>query len=352
MYKSVFRPLFFNFDSEQIHNLIIRSAKLFNLGIASAAMRKFTELEDPRLRTTVCGIEFDNPIGLAAGFDKNLEAFNFLDALGFGFIEIGTVVPKAQPGNVKPRIFRLPADKAIINRMGFPSHGSDIIRERLTKINLSRARTVLALNIGKNKETPIEKSVDDYRQVFSSLGFGARFIVVNVSSPNTPDLRKLQEKSRLSELLKALQEINTEKKPLLVKIAPDLSEGQIEDVLQAAVDAGISGIIATNTTFSRDGISRPVDQEGGLSGKPLFERAKKIVNFISRRTEKKLPIIAVGGIFNSADAIQMLQAGASLLEVYTGFIYEGPFIAYNLKRGLLRYMEENKISTIEKIVSG
>lgn len=351
MYKQILRPLLFSLDSEFVHECFLKIAKLSNTIKLDSVLENFCRLEDPRLQSEVFGINFTNPIGLAAGFDKNCEAVSFFSALGFGFMEIGTVVPKPQSGNARPRIFRLPKDQALINRMGFPSAGSETVLSHFRQAKSEIKNTVLALNIGKNKDTEIDRALEDYRQVFISFYEQAEFFVVNVSSPNTPDLRKLQQKDKLLELLSALQKMNTKEKPILLKIAPDLTNGEIDDVLDCCALTSIAGIVCCNTTFSRDKLISTSKEQGGLSGKPVFERALAVVNYISNRTEKKLPIIAVGGISTSQDIIKMMRAGASLIEIYTSLVYEGPLLAYRLKRELIEFVQAEGLQSIKDIIA-
>ena len=351
MYKSFIRPLLFSFDSETLHNLLIRSGRLFDFPPFYRLSSKLFSFHDERLETEVFGLKFKNPFGLAAGFDKNAEATALFSSLGFGFMEIGTIVPKPQPGNPRPRIFRLPIDQALINRMGFPSKGLENARRNLEKLSSQNSPVLIAVNIGKNKETSLDSAYQDYQESFKKLSAYTGFFVINVSSPNTPELRKLQEKTKLKELLESIQSVNYEKKPLLVKIAPDLSESEIEDILQVCFDCSVAGIVACNTTYSRQGLNSSILQEGGLSGKPLFKRTVEVVSLISKATQRKMPIIAVGGISSSEDVIEVLKAGANLIEIYTSIIYEGPRVICKLKKDLVQYLEKNKISSINDIIA-
>lgn len=293
------------------------------------------------LQKEVFGLPFANPVGLGAGFDKNALYLRELEALGFGFIEIGTVTPKAQPGNDKPRLFRLPADKALINRMGFNNDGLDGIRERLVQWNNRKSQQqqlIIGGNIGKNKVTPNEDAWKDYSICFDGLFNEVDYFVVNVSSPNTPGLRELQEKDSLKKILSQLQDQNQGKnksKPLLLKIAPDLTQEQLDDIVSLSFEVQLSGLVATNTTISRSHLLTPNAKlqnigAGGLSGRPVRERATEVVQYLSQQTQNKMPIIASGGIFTGADAREKLDAGASLVQVWTGFIYEGPCIVKNI----------------------
>jgi len=293
----------------------------------------------PSLERTLWGITFPNPVGLAAGFDKDARFTDSLACLGFGFIEIGTVTPRPQPGNPQPRLFRLPADKALINRMGFNNGGAAAAAERLKK---RKAHVIIGGNIGKNKDTPNEQATDDYEKAFLALYDVVDYFVVNVSSPNTPGLRALQDKEPLTQLLSHLQQLNREKgkrKPLLLKIAPDLTNEQLDDIIEIVRNTALDGIVSSNTTISREGLATPPDEVaaigmGGLSGAPLKNRATEVVKYLHSRSNGTIPIIASGGIFTAADAQEKLDAGASLVQVYTGFIYEGPAIAKNICSGI------------------
>lgn len=299
--------------------------------------------QDPTLQKTVFGLDFQNPVGLGAGFDKNARYLSELEALGFGFVEIGTVTPKAQAGNDKPRLFRLPADKALINRMGFNNDGVNVIKQRLAiwnqaKVNNQPSKLIVGGNIGKNKVTPNEDAWKDYSICFDELFEEVDYFVVNVSSPNTPGLRELQEKDSLRKILSQMQHQNQGKakpKPLLLKIAPDLTKEQLDDIVSLSFEVQLSGLVATNTTISREQLQTPNTKlqtigAGGLSGQPVKARATEVVQYLSQQTQQNIPIIASGGIFTGADAAEKLAAGASLVQVWTGFVYEGPSIVNNI----------------------
>ena len=300
-------------------------------------------VEDPRLNREVFGLTFKNPVGLAAGFDKNAEYIEDMMGLGFGFIEIGTVTPRPQPGNDKPRMFRLVADEALINRMGFNNQGADVAAGRLQKLK-DRKDLIIGGNIGKNKTTPNDEAVQDYIYCFNALFEYVDYFVVNVSSPNTPGLRDLQEKEPLKKILNTLQDLNHARykpKPILLKIAPDLTDPQLDDIVEIVTETKIAGVIATNTTISRTGLksdSALASETGGVSGKPLAKRSTEVIRYLSERSNRAFPIVGVGGIHSAADAIEKLQAGASLVQVYTGFIYEGPALVSQICKGLLRSM--------------
>lgn len=320
-----------------------------SVGLVKSLVQNSFEQKDSRLARDVFGLHFKNPVGLGAGFDKNAAYLNELEALGFGFVEIGTVTPKAQPGNEQPRLFRLPADKALINRMGFNNDGVEVIAQRMSawKSRPTRSGTIPLIvggNIGKNKVTPNEDAWKDYEICFQRLFDVVDYFVVNVSSPNTPGLRELQEKDSLRKILSQLQDINqgkTAPKPLLLKIAPDLTNEQLHDIADLAAEVRLSGLVVSNTTISRDNLTPASKAEserigaGGLSGKPVKERSTEVVRYLAQQTGGKVPIIASGGIFTGPDAVEKLQAGASMVQVWTGFIYEGPAIAKNICKYLL-----------------
>lgn len=344
MYKSFIRPLFFRFDPEKIHYFTFSLLQFSHkIGLGSA-LAKVYKAEDKKLERELFGLKFPNPVGLAAGFDKDAKLYKELSNLGFGFIEIGTVTPKPQVGNEKPRLFRLKEDAAIINRMGFNNGGVDEAVERLKEngrvaTTPLKDRVLIGGNIGKNKTTPNEDAVNDYIICFDALFDYVDYFVVNVSSPNTPNLRALQEKEPLTDLLRKLQDKNSVKekrKPILLKIAPDLTDEQLLDIIDIVSETGIDGVIATNTTISREGLSSESKNEmGGLSGKPLTKRATEVIRFLSEKSNKAFPIIGVGGIHSAADALEKLDAGASLVQLYTGFIYEGPALIKNINTAIL-----------------
>ncbi len=336
MYKSLIRPVLFRFDPEKVHYFTFSVLKNFPF-----AARLFLPkpVADPRLEREVFGLKFKNPVGLAAGFDKDAKMFQELSDLGFGFIEIGTLTPKPQDGNPKKRLFRLKEDQAIINRMGFNNGGVEAAVERLRK----NKNVLIGGNIGKNKVTPNEHAADDYIICFEELFPVVDYFVVNVSSPNTPNLRELQDKKPLTELLGTLQQLNSKKekpKPILLKIAPDLSDDQLLDIIDIVQETQIAGVIATNTTLSREGLQSENKQEtGGLSGKPLTKRSTEVIRFLSEKSGKAFPIIGVGGIHTAEDALEKLEAGASLVQLYTGFIYEGPGLIGEINKKLLQRSE-------------
>ena len=320
-----------------------------SLGLGDTLIRNSFQYKGDDLGKTVMGIHFKNPVGLGAGFDKNAAYLHELEALGFGFVEIGTVTPKAQAGNDLPRLFRLPADQALINRMGFNNEGVEAIKKRLINWNSlgKNSDLIVGGNIGKNKVTPNEEAWKDYTICFNELHHEVNYFVVNVSSPNTPGLRELQEKDALRKIFGELQSINAGKnqpKPILLKIAPDLSQPQLDDIVDLSMEMKLSGLVATNTTLDRSNLS-PVSAElsnkigmGGLSGKPVREKSTKMVSYIAAQTKGTIPIIASGGIFTGEDALEKLKAGASLIQVWTGFVYVGPSIVKNI----CTYLAKNK----------
>jgi len=320
LYDHLLRPLFFRFDAESVHHFAIGAlAQLSRFPIHPA--------HDPKLARTVFGLDFPNPVGLAAGFDKNGVVLPAWQALGFGFVEAGTITALAQPGNPKPRIFRYPEAQALINRMGFNNDGAEVVAARLEALQgMGRWPTIpIGINLGKSKVTPLEEATSDYLRSFERLFTLGDYFVLNVSSPNTPGLRTLQGKAELDELLGAVQKANRarpQSKPLLLKIAPDLEESQIEEILELVTTHQLAGLIATNTTLDHSAVAGSGDETGGLSGRPLRQRSTEIVRFITARTS--LPVIAVGGIFTADDALEKLDAGAALVQLYTGFVYRGP----------------------------
>lgn len=343
MYKNIIRPLLFKFDPEEVHyftfSLIRNLSKIPGF---PALFRSLYVVNDPRLEREVFGLKFKNPVGLAAGFDKDAKLFNELSNFGFGFIEIGTLTPKAQEGNPKQRLFRLKANQAIINRMGFNNGGVADAVERLKK----NSSVLIGGNIGKNKLTSNEDAVLDYEICFEALFDHVDYFVVNVSSPNTPNLRALQDKEPLQLLLQTLQNKNDLKakpKPILLKIAPDLTNEQLLDIIEIVDATKIAGVIATNTTLSREGLQveknpEVVAEMGGLSGKPLTKRSTEVIRFLAEKSNRSFPIIGVGGIHSAEDALEKLEAGASLVQLYTGFIYEGPALVKAINKAILAKM--------------
>lgn len=322
LYLSLLRPLLFQMDPEKAHDLALKA-------IAKGLIR--AKVSNPtHLKRRLFGVEFPNPVGLGAGFDKNGVALDQWKDLGFGFVEVGTVTRHPQPGNPKPRMFRYPASKAIINRMGFNNEGADALAARIEK---SHPCIPLGINLGKSKITPLEEAAEDYAYSFSRLKDLGDYFVVNVSSPNTPGLRQLQDKDALTKILWRLKEIDGSK-PLFVKIAPDLEETQLEEIASLAIDMGLTGLIATNTTLSRQGLPQDPMQDGGLSGAPLTAKSHEVLKFIKRLVGERLALIGVGGIMNADDAQARLDGGADLVQVYSGWVYGGPGFIEEIKAGL------------------
>lgn len=347
MYKSLIRPFLFTKNAESAHYFAFRWLKrLFKIPAVASISRSVYDFQSQALEVECFGLKFKNPVGLAAGFDKDAKLYNELSALGFGFIEIGTITPKAQAGNPQPRLFRLPEDQSLINRMGFNNGGLDEAIERLKN---RKTDVLIGGNIGKNKVTPNEDAVNDYLICFNGLHPYVDYFVVNVSSPNTPNLRALQEKEPLKHILNSLQEAGKsfdQRKPILLKIAPDLTEEQLMDIVEIVNETGIDGVIATNTTISREGLKTPrttVEEigAGGLSGKAVKNRSTEVIRFLHEQSKGSFPIIGVGGIQTADDAREKLEAGASLVQVYTGFIYEGPGMIKRINKGLAKW-KENK----------
>ena len=340
MYKYILQPLLFKFDAEKAHHITFSLIKfLFKIPFVPQIFKAIYHYENPKLERKVFGLKFKNPVGLAAGFDKNAVMIDEFSNLGFGFIEIGTLTPKAQSGNDKPRLFRLKEDQALINRMGFNNDG---VKEAVEQLKKRNSDILIGGNIGKNKLTPNENAVDDYLICFHELFDVVDYFVVNVSSPNTPNLRALQEKEPLKQLLQTLQTANEQQakqKPILLKIAPDLTDSQLDDIVEIVQETNIAGVIATNTTISREGLKSEdylVKEMGGLSGKPVAKRSTEVIRYLSKKSNKSFPIVGVGGIHSAEDAIEKLNAGASLVQIYTGFIYAGPSLASDINKALVK----------------
>lgn len=342
MYKLLLKPIFFLFDPEKIHHWVFGTLRFaFKIPGVGAIVRSSHEIQHPALVTEVAGLKFPNPVGLAAGFDKDALLFDELGALGFGFIEVGTLTPKPQPGNDKPRMFRLPQDGGLINRMGFNNGGVQAAVQRLKN---RKTNVLIGGNIGKNKVTPNEEATNDYVVCFDALHDVVDYFVVNVSSPNTPGLRDLQDKEPLTALLNTLQERNSKMqhpKPIFLKIAPDLTDSQLDDIIAIVSDSKIAGVIATNTTIDRSKLTTAKERveaigAGGLSGKPLTKRATEVIRYLHTKSNGSFPIIGVGGIHSEQDALEKLEAGARLVQLYTGFIYEGPGLVKRINKAILK----------------
>lgn len=346
MYKLLVRPLLFLMDAEKAHYFTFSMVRFLSKIGFSGIFRALYFVKDERLEREVFGLKFENPVGLAAGFDKNAVLFNEFSNFGFGFVEIGTLTPKPQEGNSKPRLFRLKSDQAIINRMGFNNAGVFDAVERLKKEH----RVLIGGNIGKNKVTPNDEATKDYLICLDALFDHVDYFAVNVSSPNTPGLRELQDKEPLTALLKELKRENTKyaakksvkEKPILLKIAPDLTDDQLLDIIQIVSDTEIEGVIATNTTIERKNLKSDLiftEEKGGLSGKPLVNRSTEVIRFLAQKSGKAFPIIGVGGIHSAEDALEKLEAGADLIQLYTGFIYEGPSLVKRINKEILKRYE-------------
>ncbi len=358
IYRRALRPLLFLQDPERAHDRTLEMLASASRLPAHALARPFTHR---RLQTEVAGLTFPNPVGLAAGCDKNGKAIALWPHFGFGFVEVGTVTAQPQPGNPKPRVFRAPEQGAVVNRLGFNSEGSEVVAKRIARLRRQPRliTTPLGINVGKTKlATGDEAILEDYRAGFRRLSCLADFMVVNVSSPNTPGLRQWQEKERLTQLLGMLQaEAQTlavkrgeRAVPIFVKISPDMADADMEDVAEVALELQLAGIIATNTTIRRDGPTAHVESVGGLSGKPLRDRAATVIRFLHCRTQGRIPLIGVGGIFTAEDAYARLRAGASLVQIYTGLIYEGPYLPRRINEGLLKLMERDGVNRVADIV--
>lgn len=357
------RPLLFRLPAEEAHsfaNAALDAA--LGTSAARAAARRLLSADDPILRAERFGISFPNPVGLAAGFDKGAERFAALGALGFGFVEVGTVTAHAQPGNPRPRLFRLPADRALLNRMGFNNPGAEAVAARLAR-SAGPAETVLGINLGKSRVTPLEEAAEDHLRSLALLEPYARYLVVNVSSPNTPGLRTLQDAAPLRALLRAVvgrtretaQSEDRPPTPLLLKIAPDLTDAQVEEAVGIAAEEGAAGIVATNTTVSRAGLRTPAAEvealgAGGISGAPVHRRAVEVVRLVRRATGGTLPIVGVGGIFDAEDAWRMVRAGASLVQLYTGFVYGGPTMVREICLGLAARLRREGMRSLDEAV--
>lgn len=361
LYNSIVRPILFRLPAESAHEFALKS---LSIALSTQAARRLAAgrfQPDTSAALQRFGLEFSNPIGLAAGFDKNGTAAQALASFGFGFIEVGSVTAVAQPGNPRPRLFRLPLDRALINRAGFNNCGAAQVAKNIRR---RRPECVLGVNIGKSRDVLIEEAIPDYLKSFDAVYDIADYIAINVSSPNTPNLRELQRPEMLAELLQSLQQRNDElaerqahpkSKPLLLKIAPDLAETEIESIVSVAKNFKIAGLIATNTTVSRDGLQTSraeVDRfgAGGLSGAPLRQRANEVIALIYRLTSGQLPIIGVGGVFTAADAWEKFCAGASLIQMYTGFIYEGPGVARRINEGLAEILKREGFGSLEDAI--
>ncbi len=367
LYQAIIRPILFSgikADPEWLHQQTLRSLNWLDVGVSPIARKWVLSqldrsycLSDDRLKQTLWGQDFVNPIGLAAGFDKDGIAANLWAGFGFGFAELGTVTFQAQPGNPRPRLFRLSDDRAALNRMGFNNQGASALADRLQR--LRDTNIPLGVNLGKSKVTPLDEATDDYLGSFRLLKEVGDYFVVNVSSPNTPGLRSLQSTDQLNPILSALQQENQEQKPLLIKIAPDLEWEDIAAVVDLAQHYKLAGIIATNTTIRRDGLKTQTlqttrnsvaEEAGGISGAPLRQRSTEVIRFIYQQSQGQLPIVGVGGIFTADDAWEKITAGASLIQVYTGWIYEGPGMVRRVLKGLLQKLDDRGLHSLQAAI--
>ncbi|NET69724.1 MAG: quinone-dependent dihydroorotate dehydrogenase [Sphaerospermopsis sp. SIO1G2] len=370
IYKAIIRPFLFTLvktDPEWLHKQTMSSLNLLATASSdqvarwlNSQLQKSLCLYDTRLQQNLSGVNFYNPVGLAAGFDKDGVGANVWSSFGFGFAELGTVTYHSQPGNTPPRLFRLPLDQAVLNRMGFNNSGAEAMVAKLTNLRQIKPFSIpIGINLGKSKITPLETAAEDYLQSFCLLKDLGDYFVVNVSSPNTPGLRSLQDAKMLGQILTALQAENTSHKPLFVKIAPDLGWEAIADIIDLAKSHQLAGLIATNTTISREGLKTkvlektgktPQEEAGGISGVPLKQRSTEVIRFIYQQTQGQVPIIGVGGIFTAEDAWEKITAGASLVQTYTGWIYEGPIMVRRILTGLLTKLEEHGLNSISEAV--
>ncbi len=337
LYDSVIRPVAFMFDPERVHEAA--------MWMLERGLFKAPHFSDPKLEQTLFGVKFPNPLGLAAGFDKNGRALNHWHQLGFGYVEAGTITYHPQPGNPKPRMFRLPADKGLINRLGFNNEGA---RSAATKFGLAKPQIPMGINLGKSKITELADAPKDYQESFRLLHKLGDYFVVNVSSPNTPGLRSLQEKGPLMEILAAIREVNSEK-PLFVKVAPDLEMSALDDVVEVAHEAKLTGLIATNTTLSREGLSFDPGQAGGLSGRPLFGKSNQFLSHLYRSCNREMILIGVGGIMSGADVYEKIRLGAHLCQIYTGWIYGGPDMIPGAMQELASLMNRDGVGSLAEL---
>ena len=356
LYRLLLRPLLFRLDPERAHHLTLWFLqRLAQMPSLFELWQRWRPLEHAALQMQVAGLCFPNPLGLAAGFDKSATAVTAFPAFGFGFVEIGTVTPRPQVGNPLPRLFRLPADEAVINYMGFNNDGALAVARRL---RMSPSRIPVGVNLGKNADTPLEKALDDYRICLEELFDVGDYVVINVSSPNTPGLRTLQTRANLGALLSSVQASNqalalarqVQPRPLFVKIAPDLQPADLDDIVEVVQSCGLDGIIATNTTTERTGLTTAISQPGGLSGRPLRQRSTEVIRHVYRRVGGSIPIIGVGGIFSADDAYEKICAGASLVQLYTGLVYQGSGLPHRINAGLVRLLQRDGLTHLSQAI--
>jgi dihydroorotate dehydrogenase len=357
LYRLLIRPLLFRLDHERAHHLTLwLMQRLAQVPVLLKLWQRWRPLEHAALQMQVAGLRFPNPVGLAAGSDKSATTVAAFPALlGFGFVEVGTVTPRPQAGNPRPRLFLLTADEAVINNMGFNNDGATAVARRL---RMAHRSIPFGVNLGKNADTPLDKALDDYLSGLQELFDVADYLVINVSSPNTPGLRALQTRASLSALLSGLQDCNlalaqarqVPPRPLFVKIAPDLRPAELDDIVEVVQSCALDGIIATNTTIGREGLSTPTPERGGLSGRPLRQRSTEIIRHVYRCARGSIPIIGVGGIFSADDAYEKIRAGASLVQLYTGLIYRGPGLPHLINVGLERLLQRDGLTYLSQAI--
>jgi dihydroorotate dehydrogenase len=353
LYRLLLQPFMFRLDPERAHHLTL--GLLQRLAQMPFLLKRWQPLQHAALQTQLAGLHFPNPVGLAAGFDKSATAVAAFPVLGFGFVEIGTVTPRPQLGNPLPRLFRVPTDEAVINRMGFNNDGATAVAQRL---KILTRRAPIGVNLGKNADTPLEQALNDYRAGLRQLFDVGDYVAVNVSSPNTPGLRALQSSASLRTLLSGMQDCNqalararqVQPRPLFVKIAPDLQPSELDDIVEAVQTSALDGIIATNTTIGREGLTSVISERGGLSGRPLRQRSTEVIRHLYRCSRGRIPIIGVGGIFSAEDAYEKICAGATLVQLYTGLIYRGPCLPHRINVGLVRLLQRDGLTHLSQAV--
>lgn len=352
MYRSLVYPILSTLEPERAHGLALKSLRAAQATPgALAVLRTFAGPQDPRLEVRAFGLTFPNPLGAAAGLDKNADAVAALMALGFGCVEIGTVTPRPQPGNDRPRVWRLPEARALLNALGFPSLGAAAVKKRIAE---KRFKGILGVNLGKNKATTAEDAPADYAAVFDAFKEEMRYAVVNVSSPNTPGLRSLQSRRALLDILAAVDAVNrklTKPRPVLVKLSPDLDDAQLDEALAGALEGGAAGLVISNTTLDRSALKNPFpERPGGISGEPLRDKSLAMLRKVRSKVGKRLPLIGVGGIATAEDAIARMKAGASLVQLYTSFVYGGPGLPGQIVRGIYEFVMKEKLKSVEELI--
>jgi dihydroorotate dehydrogenase len=354
MYNLI-KPILFKFDAEKTHDIALKTSQIASVSLLNPVYAGVFSVQDKALEVDVCGLTFKNPVGLAAGFDKNAEGLKFLAQVGFGHVEIGSVTLHPQEGNPKPRLARLPDSNALLNSMGFPSKGAKVVADNLRRVFTQIDDVVIGVNIGKSRITSIEDAKEDYLETFTYIEKYAHYVALNVSSPNTPELRTLQEKGRLNDLFKTIRAKNARRLPLFVKLAPDLTPQELDDIIEVILENEISGVIATNTTLSRDNLTLEdnafcVERPGGISGVPLKQKSLQVIRYLYSKLQGKVPIIGVGGVFNSNDVVEFIRAGASLIQIYTVLIYNGPFFVKKLNTDILAYLKREGLKSVQELI--